>query len=59
MTTENKAYMTPKEICDELQIEAKKLYRLILSGELKAKKIGREYRVSRVAYEEYLENAEV
>jgi len=59
MTNENAVYMTPKEICDELQIEVKKLYRLILSGELKAKKIGREYRVSRVAYNEYLENAEV
>lgn len=44
----------PEAIADALRVGRATVYRLIRSGELKAVKVGRQYRVPRSALDEYL-----
>jgi excisionase family DNA binding protein len=44
----------PEAVADALQVGRGTVYRLIRSGELKAKKIGRQYRIPEASLNEYL-----
>jgi excisionase family DNA binding protein len=52
--TEIGEVLTTKEAAEFLRIDKKLLYKLIESGQLKAKRIGRVYRISKTALNEFL-----
>lgn len=47
--------LTFAEVCERLRIDAKTLRKIIASGDLKAAKVGRAYRISEDSIEQYLE----
>jgi len=47
-------FYTPEEIGDILRVSVGKVYQLIESGELKATKVGRQFRISAEALQEYI-----
>jgi len=49
--------LTAEQVAELLQIHIRTVHKLIRKGELKAKKVGRDYRIPRLAYEEYLKTA--
>lgn len=49
-----KPYLSAKEIADELDIALPKVWRLIRDGELPAHRIGRDYRIARADFEEFM-----
>lgn len=43
------------EVADHLRVSTMTVYRLIRRGEIRALRIGRNYRIERAAFEEYLQ----
>jgi len=48
-------FYTAKELSDKLKLNVMTIYRYIKSGKLKAYKIGKEFRVERQEFEEFLQ----
>ena len=46
--------LTAAQVAELLQVHTRTVHKLIHRGELQAKKVGRDYRIPRVAYEAYL-----
>jgi excisionase family DNA binding protein len=51
-------YLTADQVAEKLQLHARTVRRLLVSGELPGKKIGKEWRVSAVALRAYIEGGE-
>jgi excisionase family DNA binding protein len=49
-------FLTPAEVADHLRVSSMTVYRLIKSGELRAARIGRSYRISEDDVDAYLES---
>ena len=47
-------FYTAKELSDKLKLNVMTIYRYIKSGKLKAYKIGKEFRVEKQEFEEFL-----
>jgi excisionase family DNA binding protein len=47
-------FLTPAEVADQLRVSAMTVYRLIKSGELRAARIGKSYRVLESDVDAYL-----
>lgn len=47
-------FYTAKEISDKLKLNVMTIYRYIKSGKLKAYKIGKEFRIEKQEFEEFL-----
>jgi excisionase family DNA binding protein len=47
-------FYTAKEISDKLKLNVMTIYRYINAGKLKAYKIGKEFRVEKEGFEEFL-----
>ena len=48
-------FLTPAEVADQLRVSAMTVYRLIKSGELRAARIGKSYRISEDDIDTYLQ----
>lgn len=51
--------LTPGEVLSVLRIERKKLYRLIQSGQLRARRVGRELRFTEEDVEQFITGARI
>ena len=49
-------FLTPAEVADHLRVSAMTVYRLIKSGELRAARIGKSYRISEDDVDAYLQS---
>ena len=49
-------FLTPAEVADLLRVSSMTVYRLIKSGELRAARIGKSYRISEDDVDAYLES---
>ena len=47
-------FLTPAEVADHLRVSSMTVYRLIKSGELRAARIGKSYRISEDDVDAYL-----
>ena len=47
--------LTPEEAAAYLRVNAQTMYRLLRSGQLPGVKVGRQWRIRRVALEQYLD----
>lgn len=47
-------FLTPREVADALRVSDMTVYRLIKSGELRALRIGKSFRISEDDFDEYL-----
>jgi excisionase family DNA binding protein len=47
-------FLTPAEVADHLRVSSMTVYRLIKSGELRAARIGKSYRISEDDVDTYL-----
>jgi excisionase family DNA binding protein len=47
-------FLTPAEVADELRVSSMTVYRLIKSGELRAARIGKSYRIREDDVDAYL-----
>lgn len=54
MTIENKPFFTAQELADVLEMNVMTIYRYIKSGRLKAYKIGKEFRIDKVEFQNFL-----
>jgi putative molybdopterin biosynthesis protein len=52
-------YLTPDEIAAELRISVETVRRACRSGQLKANRFGRQFRISRADLDAYLKSSEV
>jgi excisionase family DNA binding protein len=52
-------FYTAKEISDKLKLNVMTIYRYINSGKLKAYKIGKEFRVEKQEFEEFLNKVKI
>lgn len=52
-------YLTPREVMDLLYIGKNTLYKLLGSGELKGFRIGRQWRITKGALQEYADRSAV
>tara|TARA_R100001443_G_scaffold29396_1_gene42561 strand:- start:8596 stop:8787 length:192 start_codon:yes stop_codon:yes gene_type:complete len=52
-------FLTPKQICDSLNVSPELVYNEIKLGHLPAIKIGKQYRVSQKNFREYLDRMKV
>lgn len=48
-------FLTPAEVAELLRVSSMTVYRLIKSGELRAARIGKSYRISEADVDAYLE----
>ena len=48
-------FLTPAEVADQLRVSSMTVYRLIKSGELRAARIGKSYRISEDDVDTYLQ----
>lgn len=48
-------FLTPAEVAEQLRVSSMTVYRLIKSGELRAARIGKSYRISEDDVDAYLE----
>lgn len=48
-------FLTPAEVADQLRVSSMTVYRLIKSGELRAARIGKSYRITEADVDAYLE----
>ena len=48
-------FLTPAEVADHLRVSSMTVYRLIKSGELRAARIGKSYRISEDDVDTYLQ----
>ncbi|MDR2252962.1 MAG: helix-turn-helix domain-containing protein [Bifidobacteriaceae bacterium] len=53
---EKKAFLTVSEVAQTLRVSDMTIYRLVASGEIRALKVGRSYRIPADALEEWLED---
>lgn len=49
-------WLTPGEIAKELKVSERSVYRWIDSGELKAVKLGRIWRIAKEDFDEFIQN---
>jgi len=56
---ETKEYLSVREVAEELGVERKTIYRLILRGDLPAAKVGKAYRIRRGDLDAYFEDQKV
>lgn len=56
MLEQYKDVLTVEELCEVLQIGKKLAYRMIRSGEIPARRLGRIYRISKKSVIDYLSN---
>lgn len=49
-------FLTPAEVADELRVSSMTVYRLIKSGELRAARIGKSYRIREDDVDAYLQD---
>lgn len=54
LMTDQKFY-TLEEVADMLRVSVETVRRLVLSGEIEAKRVGRQYRISQENLNKYLE----
>ena len=54
----NKEVMNPKEAAEYLGLSKVTLYKFLRSGEIPARKIGRQWRISKVALQRFLAGGE-
>jgi len=47
-------FLTPREVAEALRVSDMTVYRLIKSGELRAVRIGKSFRISEDDFDEYL-----
>lgn len=47
-------FLTPREVAEALRVSDMTVYRLIKSGELRALRIGKSFRISEDDFDEYL-----
>lgn len=52
-------FYTAKELSEKLKLNVMTIYRYINSGKLKAYKIGKEFRVEREEFEEFLNRVKI
>jgi excisionase family DNA binding protein len=52
-------FYTAKEISDKLKLNVMTIYRYINAGKLKAYKIGKEFRVERQEFEDFLNRVKI
>ena len=50
----NKEFYTAQELADKLQVNVMTIYRYIKAKKLKAYKIGKEYRIDKTEFENFL-----
>lgn len=48
------SFLTPREVAESLRVSDMTVYRLIKSGELRALRIGKSYRISAEDFDAYL-----
>jgi excisionase family DNA binding protein len=48
-------FLTPAEVAEQLRVSSMTVYRLIKSGELRAARIGKSYRISEEDVDAYLQ----
>lgn len=52
--TSRPGFLTPREVAETLRVSDMTVYRLIKSGELRAVRIGKSYRISEDDFDTYL-----
>lgn len=52
-------FYTAKEISDKLKLNVMTIYRYIKSGKLKAYKIGKEFRIEKQEFDDFLNNVKI
>ncbi len=57
MQHQTKEFYTPKELAEKLQVNVMTIYRYIKSKKLPAYKIGKEFRIEKTVFENFLEEA--
>lgn len=55
MSSARARFLTPAEVADLLRVSSMTVYRLIKSGELRAARIGKSYRISEDDVDAYLQ----
>lgn len=55
----DKAYYTAQELAELLSVNVMTIYRYIKARRLKAHKIGKEFRITKQAFQQLLENTKV
>ena len=56
MSSARARFLTPAEVADLLRVSSMTVYRLIKSGELRAARIGKSYRISEDDVDAYLQS---
>ena len=54
MSTSRARFLTPREVADQLRVSSMTVYRLIKSGELRAVRVGKAYRILEDDVDAYL-----
>jgi excisionase family DNA binding protein len=54
MTTSRARFLTPREVADHLRVSSMTVYRLIKSGQLRAVRVGKAYRIQEDDVDAYL-----
>jgi len=52
-------FYTAKEIADKLKLNVMTIYRYIKSGKLKAYKLGKEFRIEKQEFDDFLNNVKI
>jgi excisionase family DNA binding protein len=52
-------FYTAKEISDKLKLNVMTIYRYINAGKLKAYKIGKEFRIEKQEFDDFLNNVKI
>lgn len=52
-------FYTAKDLADKLKVNIMTIYRYIDAGKIKAYKIGKEFRVDKKSFEDFLKKAEI
>lgn len=56
---EQKEFYTAQELADRLRVNIMTIYRYIDAGKLKAYKLGKEFRIDRKEFHNFLKKAEI
>lgn len=59
MTKTNKEFFTAKQLAEKLQVNVMTIYRYIKAGKIKAYKIGKEFRIDKNEFNNFLEGAKI
>lgn len=57
MMSEDKEFFTAEELAQKLRVNIMTIYRYIRRGNLKAYKIGKEFRIDKKEFDNFLSNA--